>query len=562
MHQALYRKWRPRDFDDVCGQDHVTSILKNEIETGRINHAYLFCGSRGTGKTSCAKIFAKAVNCLDYKNGKVCGKCAACLSADAGTATDIIEMDAASNNGVSNIRDIRDEVNYLPSELKYRVYIVDEVHMLSVSAFNALLKTLEEPPAHVIFILATTELQKLPATIISRCQRFDFGRISSSVIADRLETIAKAEGFELEREAAFSIASIAQGGMRDAISLLELCANGAPDARVDEEIVASLIGTGDREAVEKTAIAIARRDFDTLFAITSKIYMSSRDMSVFWQALTSFYRDMLVIKVSSSAKEYLDLSDGRFNTLKTIADEFSNETLVYHTKILDDAYASMQRNGANKRLVAECALVKMSDERLSPTIDALSARVAALERALESGVPARASTPKDGSVAEPVKAAEAKPAEVKKRSAHIYEPMPEPPVIGAVPGKKDEPSGEKAEAFKTEEKKIASNDPREVRRLKSVPYFPEVVRSFGALYTLESAFLEEASAYAQEDGSIRIRVQSDIAAMMLAGEETFNALLSAFNSYEGGRLDKSTLLIETVSSAKKNSYIEEIIEDQ
>ncbi|MBO7148859.1 MAG: DNA polymerase III subunit gamma/tau [Clostridia bacterium] len=561
MHQALYRKWRPRDFDDVCGQDHVTSILKNEIETGRINHAYLFCGSRGTGKTSCAKIFAKAVNCLDYKNGKVCGKCVACLSADAGTATDIIEMDAASNNGVSNIRDIRDEVNYLPSELKYRVYIVDEVHMLSVSAFNALLKTLEEPPAHVIFILATTELQKLPSTIISRCQRFDFGRISSSVIADRLETIAKAEGFELEREAAFSIASIAQGGMRDAISLLELCANGAQGARVDEEIVANLIGTGDRDAVEKTAMAIARRDFDTLFAITSKIYMSSRDMSVFWQALTSFYRDMLVIKVSASAKEYLDLSDGRFNTLKAVSDEFSSETLVYHTKILDDAYASMQRNGANKRLVAECALVRMSDERLSPTVDALNARVAALERALDGGVSVRASAP-EGDVAEPVKHVEAKPVEAKKKPAHFYEPMPEPPVIGMADNKKIEPTRDKAEALKASEAKNVTVDTREVRRLKSVPYFPEVVRSFGALYTLESAFLEEASAYAQQDGSIRIRVQSDIAAMMLAGEETFNALLSAFNSYEGGRLDKSTLLIETVSSAKKNSYIEEIIEDQ
>ena len=555
MHQALYRKWRPRDFDDVCGQDHVTSILKNEIETGRINHAYLFCGSRGTGKTSCAKIFAKAVNCLDYKNGKVCGKCAACLSADAGTATDIIEMDAASNNGVSNIRDIRDEVNYLPSELKYRVYIVDEVHMLSVSAFNALLKTLEEPPAHVIFILATTELQKLPSTIISRCQRFDFGRISSSVIADRLDTIAKAEGFELEREAAFSIAAIAQGGMRDAISLLELCANGAQGARVDEEIVASLIGTGDRDAVEKTTMAIARRDFDTLFEITSKIYMSSRDMSVFWQALTSFYRDMLVIKASASAKEYLDLSDGRFNTLKAVSDEFSSETLVYHTKILDDAYASMQRNGANKRLVAECALVRMSDERLSPTVDALNARVAALERALESGASVRSSVSKDD-VTEPVK-----PVEVKKKPAHFYEPMPEPPIIGASDDKKIEPAGEKTEAVKASEAKPVTADTREVRRLKSVPYFPEVVRSFGALYTLESAFLEEASAYAQQDGSIRIRVQSDIAAMMLMGEETFNALLSAFNSYEGGRLDKSTLLIETVSSAKKNSYIEEIIED-
>ncbi len=552
MYQALYRKWRPRDFDDVCGQDHVSSILKNEIETGRINHAYLFCGSRGTGKTSCAKIFAKAVNCLDYKNGKVCGKCIACQSADAGTATDIIEMDAASNNGVSNIRDIRDEVNYLPSELKYRVYIVDEVHMLSVSAFNALLKTLEEPPEHVIFILATTELQKLPSTIISRCQRFDFRRISSSVIADRLETIAKAEGFELDREAAFSIASVAQGGMRDAISLLELCANGAPDSKVDEAIVAELVGTGDRDAVEKTAAAVADKDFDKIFEITSKIYMDSRDISVFWQALTGLYRDMLVIKASASAKQYLDVSDARFELIRKLSERFSTETLIYHTKILDDAFAAMQRTGANKRLIADCALVRMSDERLSPTVDALSVRVAELERMIETGaVPAKTQT-KAASVDKTAVDTTVKPETEKKKAAHYYEPVPEPPVVEKNTKKDFSESAHTSDA--------KGSSPSEVRKLHTVPYFSEVIRNFGAMYTLESAFLEEASAYSEDNGSIRIRVQSDIAKMMLSSTETFNALLSAFNAYEGGRLDKNTLLIETVSSAKKSSYIDEIVE--
>lgn len=555
MHQALYRKWRPRDFDDVCGQDHVTSILKNEIETGRINHAYLFCGSRGTGKTSCAKIFAKAVNCLDYKDGHVCGKCAACLGADAGTTADIIEMDAASNNGVSNIRDIRDEVSYLPSELKYRVYIVDEVHMLSVSAFNALLKTLEEPPSHVIFILATTELQKLPATIISRCQRFDFRRIASSDIADRLEHISKAEGIELEREAAFELASIAQGGMRDAISLLELCASGTPERRVDEDVVARLVGTGDRDAVEKTVKAISMRDIGAIFEVTSRIYMSSRDISVFWQSLTAMYRDMLICKTSSYAKEYLDLSEGRYETLKSLAEHFETEALIYHTKILDETYASMQRGGANKRLLAECALVKMCDERLSPSLDALNMRVCALERAIESGtVQMRAETAAvdPPNIEKGTAKTESEHAAVNEKKTSRWGAPPPPPEIATE-------IKAQARATSAAAQDSVTSDSRSVRRLKPLGYFSEAVRSFGQLYSLESAFLEEANAYADDSGAVRIRVGSEIAAQMLAGEDVFDALLKVFNSFENGRLSKNTLLIETVESVKKNSYIDEIV---
>ena len=244
MHQALYRKWRPQVFDDVCGQEHITSILKYETENNRFSHAYLFCGSRGTGKTTCAKILAKAVNCESPVNGSPCNKCASCRSIDAGVATDVLEMDAASNNGVDNIRDIRDEVVYSPSALKYRVYIVDEVHMLSGNAFNALLKTLEEPPSHVVFILATTELQKLPSTIISRCQRFDFRRISTDVLVDRLAFISDKEGIEYETDALRVIARLARGGMRDAISLLELCAGTRRKVTVD--VVDETVGSGGR----------------------------------------------------------------------------------------------------------------------------------------------------------------------------------------------------------------------------------------------------------------------------------------------------------------------------
>ena len=224
MHKALYRKWRSPDFDDVCGQEAVTDILKYQVESGRLSHAYLFCGSRGTGKTSCAKILAKAVNCLDPKGGNPCNKCAACRSIDAGTATDVIEMDAASNNGVGDVRDMKDEIAFTPAELKYRVYIIDEVHMMSKEAFNALLKTLEEPPEYVIFILATTEYNKLPATIVSRCQQFDFKRLKSDVIVERLLKISSAEGIDITRDGAKMIARASEGGMRDAISMLELCA--------------------------------------------------------------------------------------------------------------------------------------------------------------------------------------------------------------------------------------------------------------------------------------------------------------------------------------------------
>lgn len=305
MHQALYRKWRPRNFDEVCGQEQVTSILKYECQTGHFSHAYLFCGSRGTGKTSCAKILAKAVNCEHPTAAGPCGECAACRSIDSGAATDVLEMDAASNNGVDDIRDIRDEVIYTPSELKYRVYIIDEVHMLSVSAFNALLKTLEEPPEHVIFILATTELQKLPATIVSRCQRFDFRRIATADLSAHLAKIAEKEGFTLEPEAARLIARQAQGGMRDAISLLELCAGARRP--ITPELVTETVGTTGREGVGRVVASLVRRDYDRLFAAVDDMVRSSRDLAVFWQELISYYRDMLVVRTvpESDAVRYL-----------------------------------------------------------------------------------------------------------------------------------------------------------------------------------------------------------------------------------------------------------------
>ena len=380
MHQALYRKWRPQKFDDVCGQEHITSILKYETDNSKFSHAYLFCGSRGTGKTTCAKILAKAVNCSSPVNGSPCNKCASCLSIDSGAATDVLEMDAASNNGVDNIRDIRDEVVYMPSSLKYRVYIVDEVHMLSGSAFNALLKTLEEPPAHVVFILATTELHKLPSTIISRCQRFDFRRISTDVLMDRLAFIAQQEGIEYERDALRVIAKVAQGGMRDAISLLELCAG--TQSKVDLKTVNETLGSGGRDNIESIVRAISKSNYDVIFSAINDVVASSKDIAVFWQDLISYYRDMLVAKTTAKADKYLDLTENETERLKASCELFTKQTLVWHCRILDETLYAMQKAGAAKRIVAEMALIKMCDTTLDTTGDAILARIAKLENAV------------------------------------------------------------------------------------------------------------------------------------------------------------------------------------
>ena len=383
MYQALYRKWRPQTFDDVYGQEHITSILKYETENNKFSHAYLFCGSRGTGKTTCAKILAKAVNCLSPVNGSPCNSCAACLSIDNGSATDVLEMDAASNNGVDNIRDIRDEVVYTPSALKYRVYIVDEVHMLSGSAFNALLKTLEEPPAHVIFILATTELHKLPSTIISRCQRFDFRRIATPVLVDRLSYIAKEEGIEHSGDSLRIIAKMAQGGMRDAISLLELCA-GSREC-ITPELVNETLGSGGREGTENTIRAIAAGDFEVVFSAVDSVVRSSKDISVFWQELIGYYRDMLVMKTTKNADKYLDLTEVEAESLKEMASLFTKETILWHCRVLDDTLYTLQKAGASKRTVAEMALVKMCNSNLDTSADAILSRLSKLENAIAAG---------------------------------------------------------------------------------------------------------------------------------------------------------------------------------
>ena len=379
-YRALYRKWRPVDFDDVSGQRATTDILKYEVASGKISHAYLFCGSRGTGKTSCAKILAKAVNCLSPRNGNPCNECSACRSIDAGVATDVIEMDAASNNGVGNVRDMKDEIAFTPALLKYRVYIIDEVHMMSGSAFNALLKTLEEPPSYVVFILATTEFHKLPTTIVSRCQRFDFRRISTDNIMSRLKHIASNENISLTDDGARVIARVSRGGMRDAVSLLELCAGARKT--VDEKLVFETVGTGNRDSSYRLIEAILKQDYTAVYSTVNEVVMNSADISVFWQEIIDSYRDIMVVKNTERAKDYLDLTEVEYEALTKLAKEFTPARLAYHVSLLEGAMADMQRAFNSKRSIAEIALTRMCDAKSSASPEALALRVDELEREL------------------------------------------------------------------------------------------------------------------------------------------------------------------------------------
>ncbi|MBR3845875.1 MAG: DNA polymerase III subunit gamma/tau [Clostridia bacterium] len=475
MHQALYRKWRPRTFSEVCGQEHITSILKQEATEGRFNHAYLFCGSRGTGKTTCAKILSKVVNCENVVNGDPCGKCPSCLAIENGSTTDVLEMDAASNNGVDNIRDIRDEVVYSPSFLKYRVYIVDEVHMLSNSAFNALLKTLEEPPSHAIFILATTELHKLPATIVSRCQRFEFRRIATDILTSRIKYIADQEKIAINDDAARLIARYSQGGMRDSISLLELCASSGE--KIDVHAVNETIGSAGRERMMDVARAIADKNFEFLFGEIDAVVTSSKDITVFWQDLISLYRDLLVVKTVKESAKYLDLTDFEAKALSALAEKFSREMLIYHCRMLEEALYSMQASGAVKRIIAELCFVKMCDDTLSTSNEALLLRLSKLEARVASGVPVKSLQDKPEQKKEPVKEVDTKAENEKKAVTFTQEPVRE---IKKAP---------------------VSSDARSVKPLKA---WSEAVQTIQSVDKGAYPFLKKTRAYIGEDNRIHV----------------------------------------------------------
>lgn len=383
MYQVLYRKYRPKVFADVYGQEHVTSTLKNEIKENRIAHAYLFTGSRGTGKTTCAKILAKAVNCENSVDGEPCNECEVCKGLDSGTIYDVVEIDAASNNGVDNIRDLREEANYTPSRGKYRVYIIDEVHMLSTGAFNALLKTLEEPPAHVIFILATTEVHKLPATILSRCQRFDFKRIQPETMSVRLKQVAQLEGMELDDDAAILIARIADGALRDGLSILDQCAGRSK--KIDSALVSEVAGLAGREALYKLTDCICNQNSSSAMTVISELYQNSYDMERLCVEMINHLRNFLIVKTVKDSRGLIICTDDEYNSIILSAENFTLENVIFALDLFQDALTKI-KTGANARVELEMAFVKLCEPKLDVNIDSLVDRISKLERAVNRGV--------------------------------------------------------------------------------------------------------------------------------------------------------------------------------
>ena len=424
MYRALYRKWRPQRFEDVVGQRAIVAALKNQVAAGRVGHAYLFTGVRGTGKTTCAKIFAKAVNCLDPQNGDPCGQCAVCRGIDDGSILDVVEMDAASNNGVDDIRDLRDETAYTPSICRYKVYIIDEVHMLSTAAFNALLKTLEEPPAHVIFILATTEIQKVPATIRSRCQRYDFTRISPEDIAGRVAQVAGAEGLALTEGAAGLIARLADGALRDALSILDTCAGVT--GQIDEDVVRRMAGVTDRSYLFRMSDALAARDAASALAELAALRQQSVDVKRLTEELIAHYRSLMLAALPGGRELLSGVSPEEEDLYLAKGPALGQREAVRAIRALGGALEHMAR-GSDQRIELELALFNLTapDAQPAPAPAAAQASPAPAARPQPAAQPQPAVRPfASGPV--PAPAAEAPAAQPAPQAAPAAEAQPDP----------------------------------------------------------------------------------------------------------------------------------------
>ena len=430
-YQALYRKYRPQTFDDVVGQMAVTQTLKTQLLSGHLSHAYLFTGSRGTGKTSCAKILAKAVNCLNPQNGNPCNACEACRAIDSGSCMDVLEIDAASNNGVDNVRDLRDDAIYTPSQVKMRVYIIDEVHMLSISAFNALLKIIEEPPEHLLFILATTELHKVPATILSRCQRFSFRRISQEDIAARLQYVAYQENIDLDDAAAKVLARLADGGMRDGLSLLDQCAS-ATVGELSAQRVYECLGIAGEQVCGKLLQFVAAHDTKSALELFNRLYADGKDIGALLDELACLCRDLLILKTAPEAAISLISGVASDSEMAGLRTQFSSGELVRMMNVIQQTVAGFTRS-ASRRMDAELCLIDLCQPELQLNAEALNARLTRLEEQIKAGV---------------VMAA---PAVAPKKPAPMIEddddrpPMPDdddaPPVENELPPAEDAPIG-------------------------------------------------------------------------------------------------------------------------
>lgn len=386
---ALYRKFRPDSFADVKGQDHIVTTLTNQINADRIGHAYLFCGTRGTGKTSVAKILARAVNCENPVNGSPCNECETCRAIRAGTSMNVIEIDAASNNGVDNIREIREEVAYRPTQGRFKVYIIDEVHMLSVGAFNALLKTLEEPPSYVIFILATTEAHKIPITILSRCQRYDFRRITIDTIADRLRELLDKEGIEAEEKAVRYVAKAADGSMRDALSLLDQCIAFYLGQTLTYDKVLEVLGAVDTEVFSRLLRKVIGADVTGSIHILEEMVIGGKELGQFVGDFTWYMRNLLLVKTSENPEEAIDVSSENLKLLKEESQMVEIETLMRYIRVFSEL-AGQLRYATQKRVLVEIALIKLCRPAMETNLDSVLDRVRVLEEKLEKGIPVSA----------------------------------------------------------------------------------------------------------------------------------------------------------------------------
>ena len=417
-YQALYRKYRPQTFDDVVGQNAVTQTLKTQIVSGKLSHAYLFTGCHGTGKTTCAKILAKAVNCLNPENGNPCNRCKACRAIDEGTCMDVLEIDAASNNGVDNVRDLRDDAVYSPSQVKKRVYIVDEVHMLSTSAFNALLKIIEEPPEHLLFILATTELHKVPATILSRCQRFSFRRIGQEDIAAQLQFVAYQENIDLDNSAARVLARLADGAMRDALSLLDQCASAVSGELTAERVYACLGIAGEHRCAELLD-KIARQDTAGAMQLFNRLYTEGKDLSAMLDELASLVRDILILKTAPEAGITMLSGVAEDGETKALAARISGGELIRMMELLQKTLNLFTRS-VSRRTDAELCILEMSQPELSQDLSSMNARLTRVEEQLKTGafvLPQKAA---------PVVAEKPESESAPAEEINISQPEPEP----------------------------------------------------------------------------------------------------------------------------------------
>lgn len=417
-YQALYRKFRPDNFEDVKGQDHIVTTLKNQIKSDHIGHAYLFCGTRGTGKTTVAKIFAKAVNCENPGEKGPCGECAMCRSIAEGSSMNVIEMDAASNNKVDDIRQVIEEVQYSPANGKYKVYIIDEVHMLTTSAFNALLKTLEEPPSYLIFILATTEVHKIPLTILSRCQRYDFKRISVQTIADRLKELLDKEGIEAEEKALLYIAKLADGALRDGLSLLEQCISFYFGEKLTYEKVLKVLGAVDTEVYADFVKILANDDVAGMISMLDEVIAAGKDLTRFCDELIWYLRNLLMAKTTEHPEKIVDMSEENCRTLIEVSKLLETEMIFRYIRVLSDVENQM-KYASQKRVLFEIALLKLGKPEMEKDYDSLVNRVHNLEHQLEKGVivqasPTPAGTPEEVEKPVPKLRASAVPQEVKQ----------------------------------------------------------------------------------------------------------------------------------------------------